>query len=174
MRRREFIKVIACCGPVWVLRAHAQQNPTPVIGFMGAESGEPHADRLGAFRKGLKETGFVEGQNVAVEYRWAEREYSRYPELAAQLARLLVAVIAATGGEPAPQSAKAATRTIPIVFTANGDPVREELVERQSAGPHHSSGGDGDRRRGNRIGANIRYWDKADIAIVVNHVRFRG
>ena len=129
MRRREFIKVIACCAPVWPLLAQAQQNAMPMIGFIGAESGEPYSDRLGAFREGLKETGFVEGQNVAVEYRWAEREFSRYPELAAQLARLQVAVIAATGGEPSPQSAKAATQTIPIVFTANGDPVREGLVE---------------------------------------------
>ena len=99
-----------------------------MIGFIGAESPEPYADRLTAFREGLKEIGFVEGQNVAVEYRWAERQYNRYPELAAQLVRLQVAVIAATGGEPAPQYATAATKIIPIVFTANGDPVGEGLV----------------------------------------------
>ena len=85
--------------------------------------------RLGAaFHQGLKETGFVEGQNVAVEYRWAQGHYDRFAELAAEFVRRQVAVIAATGGEPSPQSAKAATQTIPIVFTANGDPVREGLV----------------------------------------------
>jgi putative tryptophan/tyrosine transport system substrate-binding protein len=87
-----------------------------------------YADRLGAFRQGLKETGFIEGQNVAVEYRWAQGQYDRYPKMAAELVRRQVAVIAATGGEPSPQSAKAATQTIPIVFTANGDPVRQGLV----------------------------------------------
>jgi putative tryptophan/tyrosine transport system substrate-binding protein len=99
----------------WPLPARAQQTGIPVIGFMGSESPEPYADRLGAFRRGLQETGFVEGQNVAVEYRWAQGQYDRYPELAA-------------GGEPSPQSAKAATKTIPIVFTANGDPVKQGLV----------------------------------------------
>jgi putative ABC transport system substrate-binding protein len=83
---------------------------------------------LAAFRQGLKQTGFVEGQNVAVEYRWAQGQYERLPELAADLVRRMVDVIAATGGEPSPQAAKAATQTIPIVFTANGDPVREGLV----------------------------------------------
>jgi putative tryptophan/tyrosine transport system substrate-binding protein len=95
---------------------------------MGIDTPDVYADRLGAFHQGLKETGFVEGQNVSVEYRWAQGQYDRYPELAADLVRRQVAVIAATGGEPSPQSAKAATQTIPIVFTANGDPVREGLV----------------------------------------------
>jgi putative tryptophan/tyrosine transport system substrate-binding protein len=127
MRRREFIILLG--GAVtWPLPARAQQTGIPVIGFMGSESPEPYADRLGAFRRGLQETGFVEGQNVAVEYRWAQGQYDRYPELAAELVRRQVAVIAATGGEPSPQSAKAATKTIPIVFTANGDPVKQGLV----------------------------------------------
>jgi putative ABC transport system substrate-binding protein len=108
--------------------ARAQQTALPVIGFMGSESPDLYADRLRAFRQGLKETGFVEGQNVAVEFRWAQGQYDRYPEFAAELVRRQVAVIAATGGEPSPQSAKAATQTIPIVFTANGDPVSSGLV----------------------------------------------
>src|SRR5262249_33704389 len=91
-------------------------------------SAESASDLVAAFRQGLKETGFVEGQNVAVEYRWAQGHYDRFPELAAELVRRQVAVIAATGGEPSPQSAKDATQTIPIVFTANGDPVSEGLV----------------------------------------------
>src|SRR5262249_45903127 len=112
----------------WPLAARAQQAAIPVIGFIGTELPESYADRLRAFREGLKETGFVEGQNVAVEYRWAQGQFERLPALAAELARRPVAVIAATGGEPSPQSAKAATQTIPIVFTANGDPVKEGLV----------------------------------------------
>jgi putative ABC transport system substrate-binding protein len=128
MRRRDFIKVIATAAPLWPLSAHAQQKPVPVIGFIGAESFNLYTDRLNAFRDGLKEIGFVEGQNVAIEYRWAERQYGRYPELAAQLVKLQVAVIAVTGGEHAPQAAEAATKTTPIVFAANGDPVSEGLV----------------------------------------------
>src|SRR5262245_31505238 len=128
MRRREFISLLG--GAVtWPLAARAQQTGLPVIGFIGgAESPEPYAERLDAFRQGLKETGFVEGQNVTVEYRWAQSHFARYPDLAAELVRRKVAVIAATGGEPGPQAVKAATQTIPIVFTANGDPVREGLV----------------------------------------------
>jgi putative ABC transport system substrate-binding protein len=95
---------------------------------MGLETPDLYVDRLAAFHQGLKETGFVEGQNVALEYRWAQGHYDRYPEMAAEFVRRQVAVIAATGGEPSPQSAKAATQTIPIVFTANGDPVGEGLV----------------------------------------------
>lgn len=128
MRRRDFLRFLGGTAAAWPVVARAQQTALPVIGFMGSESPDLYADRLRAFRQGLKETGFVEGQNVAVEFRWAQGQYDRYPEFAAELVRRQVAVIAATGGEPSPQSAKAATQTIPIVFTANGDPVSSGLV----------------------------------------------
>jgi putative ABC transport system substrate-binding protein len=127
LRRRAFITLLG--GAVaWPLAARAQQPPMPLVGFMNINSVENVPDLVAAFRQGLKETGFVEGQNVAVEYRWAQGHYDRFPEFAAEFVRRQVAVIAATGGEPSPQSAKAATRTIPIVFTANGDPISEGLV----------------------------------------------
>jgi ABC-type uncharacterized transport system substrate-binding protein len=129
MRRREFIPLLGGAAAAWPLAARAQQSATPIVGFMNINtSAESASDLVAAFRQGLKETGFVEGQNVAVEYRWAQGQYDRFPELAAEFVRRQVAVIAATGGEPSPQSAKAATQTIPIVFTANGDPISEGLV----------------------------------------------
>jgi putative ABC transport system substrate-binding protein len=128
MKRRDFITLLGGAVAAWPITAQTQQATVPVIGFIGTELPEPYADRLRAFHQGLKETGFVEGQNVAVQYRWAQSQYDRLPELAADLVRQQVAVIAVTGGEPAPQSAAAATRTIPIVFTAAGDPVKGGLV----------------------------------------------
>jgi putative ABC transport system substrate-binding protein len=129
IRRREFIVTLGSAA-AWPFAALAQQTAMPVVGFMNTLN-SADASNLGlvvAFRQGLRETGFVEGQNVTVEYRWAQGQYDRFPELAAEFVRRQVAVIAATGGEPSPQSAKAATQTIPIVFTANGDPISEGLV----------------------------------------------
>src|SRR6266853_3514817 len=128
MRRREFLGVLGSSA-TWPLVARAQQAAIPVIGFLNTLSPNNMAQFADAsFRQGLKESGFVDGQNVTIEYRWAEGHYDRLPALAADLVRRQVAVIAATGGEPSPQVVKAATRTIPIVFMANGDPVAAGLV----------------------------------------------
>jgi putative ABC transport system substrate-binding protein len=143
VRRRDLIAAIAGAAAGWPLAARAQQRSMPVIGFLDTRSNQGVAERMRSFHQGLKETGHVEGDNIAIVYRWGDNQRDRLPELAADLVRRNVAVIVTSGGPPAALAAKAATSTIPTVFLVGDDPVRLGLV--------HSLA----RPGGNRTGVNL-------------------
>ena len=142
MRRREFISAIGGAAVTWPVATRAQQA-MPVIGFLSSRSPSDSTDLVDAFRNGLREAGYDEGQGVAVVYRWAEGQYDRLPTLAAELVHWPVAVLVTTGGAPSAQAAKAATSTVPIVFVSGGDPVQLGLVASLS------------RPGGNATGVNV-------------------
>jgi putative tryptophan/tyrosine transport system substrate-binding protein len=127
VKRRELL-VVGGVAIGWPLAARTQQKPLPVIGYLSGSSAGPSAPFVAAFHQGLSETGYVEGQNVAIEYRWAEGSYERLPALAAEFVGRSVDLIVASGGPPAAQAAKRATSTIPIVFASGDDPVATGLV----------------------------------------------
>ena len=128
LRRRDFIKALVGSATPWPLAARAQQSTIPAIGFLSSASSTGFAHRVAAFKEGLGQLGFIEGQNVVIKYRWADDQYNQLPDLAADLVRDQVAIIVAAGGSQTALAAKAATKTIPILFMHGGDPIQLGLV----------------------------------------------
>lgn len=135
MKRREFLGVLGGAAATWPLVARAQQPAMPVVGFLHPGSPASREHFMAAFRQGLGESGYVEGQNVAIEYRWAEHDYTRLPNLAAELVRLRVSVIAALSGAQTALAAKRATTSIPIVFSVSDDPASRPLTRWATSSP---------------------------------------
>jgi len=127
-RRREFITLLGGAVVAWPIAARAQQPAMPVVGWMSGRSPRDSEHLLAAFREGLRETGFVEGESVAIEYSWADGRYEQLREMASDLLRRRIAVLVAVGGDPSALAAKQATSTIPVVFGMGGDPVESGLV----------------------------------------------
>jgi putative ABC transport system substrate-binding protein len=153
MRRRDFLAVLGGSAAAWPVAARAQQRPMPVIGFLHPGSPEPEASLAMEFRKGLSETGYVEGRNVAIEYRWGQDDSAKLAQMAADLVRRGVTVIATPGSSGSALAAKAATSTIPIVFSTGDDPVQAGLVASL-----------------NRPGGNITGFSSMNVELVLKRI----